>query len=177
MHTNSSLLYWEPGTLCIIHQCDFLNTTLLSNKDLMSDFTVSVYVLHCRNLFSGWILIDRCGKHFGTILNFLRDGCVPLPESSKQMAELLAEAKYYCISELAESCEQALLKKERDAEPICRVPLITSQKEEQLLISSTSKVVWLQNLCDIVVLSLLKHFFWSLAIVCVLVNPWVRQRS
>ncbi|GFG29613.1 hypothetical protein Cfor_00673 [Coptotermes formosanus] len=89
----------------------------------------------------GWILIDRCGKHFGTILNFLRDGCVPLPESAKQMAELLAEAKYYCISELAESCEQALLKKERDAEPICRVPLITSQKEEQLLISSTSKPV------------------------------------
>lgn len=89
----------------------------------------------------GWILIDRCGKHFGTILNFLRDGCVPLPESAKQMAELLAEAKYYCISELAESCEQALLKKERDTEPICRVPLITSQKEEQLLISSTSKPV------------------------------------
>jgi len=59
------------------------------------------------------------------------------------MAELLAEAKYYCISELAESCEQALLKRERDAEPICRVPLITSQKEEQLLISSTSKVVWI----------------------------------
>jgi hypothetical protein len=59
------------------------------------------------------------------------------------MAELLAEAKYYCISELAESCEQALLKKERDAEPICRVPLITSQKEEQLLISSTSKVIWI----------------------------------
>jgi len=59
------------------------------------------------------------------------------------MAELLAEAKYYCISELAESCEQALLKRERDAEPICRVPLITSQKEEQLLISSTSKVAWI----------------------------------
>ncbi|XP_066996641.1 BTB/POZ domain-containing adapter for CUL3-mediated RhoA degradation protein 3 [Anabrus simplex] len=89
----------------------------------------------------GWILIDRCGKHFGTILNFLRDGSVPLPESCKQMAELLAEAKYYCISELAESCEQALMKKEREAEPICRVPLITSQKEEQLLISSTTKPV------------------------------------
>lgn len=130
-----------------------------------------MYVLYCKNLFSGWILIDRCGKHFGTILNFLRDGCVPLPESSKQMAELLAEAKYYCISELAESCEQALLKKERDAEPICRVPLITSQKEEQLLISSTSKVVWLQNLCDIGVVSLLQHFFWSLAIVCVFSKP------
>jgi BTB/POZ domain-containing adapter for CUL3-mediated RhoA degradation protein len=73
-------------------------------------------------------------------LNFLRDGTVPLPESTREMAELLAEAKYYCISELASAIEQALVKKERDAEPICRVPLITSQKEEQLLIGSTSKV-------------------------------------
>ncbi|KAJ8879524.1 hypothetical protein PR048_020132 [Dryococelus australis] len=89
----------------------------------------------------GWILIDRCGKHFATILNFLRDGSVPLPESSRQVAELLAEAKYYCMAELVESCEQALLKKEREAEPICRVPLITSQHEEQLLISSTAKPV------------------------------------
>lgn len=74
-------------------------------------------------------------------MNFLRDGSVPLPENTKEMAELLAEAKYYCISELAESCEQALLRKEREAEPICRVPLITSQKEEQLLISNTTKPV------------------------------------
>ncbi|XP_075220054.1 BTB/POZ domain-containing adapter for CUL3-mediated RhoA degradation protein 3-like [Lycorma delicatula] len=89
----------------------------------------------------GWILIDRCGKHFGTILNFLRDGVVPLPETCKEIAELLVEAKYYCIAELSDACNQALLKIERDAEPICRVPLITSQKEEQLLIGSTSKPV------------------------------------
>ncbi|XP_014245553.1 BTB/POZ domain-containing adapter for CUL3-mediated RhoA degradation protein 3-like isoform X2 [Cimex lectularius] len=89
----------------------------------------------------GWILIDRCGKHFGAILNFLRDGLVPLPESSTETAELLAESKYYCISELAQACEKALMKKEREAEPICRVPLITSPKEEQLLINSTSKPV------------------------------------
>ncbi|XP_031848145.1 BTB/POZ domain-containing adapter for CUL3-mediated RhoA degradation protein 3-like isoform X2 [Nomia melanderi] len=89
----------------------------------------------------GWVLIDRCGKHFGTILNFLRDGSVPLPESTKEMAELLAEAKFYCISELAESCEQALLLKEKEAVPICRVPLITSPKEEQFLISNTTKPV------------------------------------
>ncbi|XP_046680239.1 BTB/POZ domain-containing adapter for CUL3-mediated RhoA degradation protein 3 [Homalodisca vitripennis] len=89
----------------------------------------------------GWILIDRCGKHFGAILNFLRDGLVPLPDNCKEMAEMLAEAKYYCIAELAGACEQALLKKEREAEPICRVPLITSQKEEQLLINSTPKPV------------------------------------
>lgn len=90
----------------------------------------------------GWILIDRSGKHFGTILNYLRDGTVALPESSKEIAELLAEAKYYCIAELAESCNKALAKKESRAEhrePVCVVPLITSPKEEELLISSTTK--------------------------------------
>lgn len=88
----------------------------------------------------GWILIDRSGKHFGTILSFLRDGMVTLPETSKDIADLMAEAKYYCITPLVESCEQALKYKHREVEPICRVPLITSHKEEQLLISSTSKV-------------------------------------
>ncbi|XP_065347917.1 BTB/POZ domain-containing adapter for CUL3-mediated RhoA degradation protein 3 isoform X1 [Cloeon dipterum] len=92
-------------------------------------------------LLSGWILIDRCGKHFGTILNYLRDGSVPLPDNSKEVAELLAEVKYYCIQDLIEACEMALLKREREAEPICRVPLITSQKEEQLLINSTAKPI------------------------------------
>lgn len=87
------------------------------------------------------MLIDRCGKHFGAILNFLRDGTVALPDSAQETAELLAESKYYCILELASACDNALVKKERDAEPICRVPLITSQKEEQLLINSTSKVI------------------------------------
>lgn len=89
----------------------------------------------------GWILIDRCGKHFGSILNYLRDGSIPLPESCKEVAELLAEAKYYLIQELAECCLQTLAKKEREAEPICRVPLITSQKEELLLITATTKVI------------------------------------
>lgn len=89
----------------------------------------------------GWILIDRCGKHFGTILNFLRDGSTPLPEGTQAMAELLAEAKYYCISGLVESCERVLAQKSKEAEPICRVPLITSHKEEQLLISNSSKPV------------------------------------
>lgn len=89
----------------------------------------------------GWILIDRSGKHFGTILSFLRDGMVTLPETSKDIADLLTEAKYYCISSLVESCEQALKLKHREVDPICRVPLITSHKEEQLLLSSTTKPV------------------------------------
>lgn len=84
-------------------------------------------------------MIDRCGVHFGTILNYLRDNSVALPESPKGIADLLAESKFYCLSELAESCERALQKKE--PEPICRVPLITSQKEEQMLIKESVKPV------------------------------------
>ncbi len=53
------------------------------------------------------------------------------------MAELQCEAKYYCMTELAEAAEKAL-RSMRDREedegvaPICRVPLITSKKEEQV---------------------------------------------
>lgn len=89
----------------------------------------------------GWVLIDRCGQWFGVILNFLRDGSVALPETSKALAELLAEAKYYCIEELAESCERALDIKKKEIQPICRVPLITSPSEENYLITSSTKPV------------------------------------
>uniref|UniRef100_A0A4W5Q6S9 Potassium channel tetramerization domain containing 10 n=1 Tax=Hucho hucho TaxID=62062 RepID=A0A4W5Q6S9_9TELE len=86
----------------------------------------------------GWILIDRCGKHFGTILNYLRDGAVPLPEIRREVEELLAEAKYYLVQELADECHAALENKDM-YEPFCKVPLVTSSKEEQRLIS-TSKL-------------------------------------
>ncbi|XP_076289691.1 BTB/POZ domain-containing adapter for CUL3-mediated RhoA degradation protein 3 isoform X1 [Lasioglossum baleicum] len=124
LNIGGSLYYTTVGTL---QKYDTMLRAMFSGRMKMTTDT------------EGWTIIDRSGKHFGTILNFLRDGSVPLPESPKEMAELLAEAKFYCIGELAESCEQALLRKE--AEPICRVPLITSPKEEQLLISNTTKPV------------------------------------
>ena len=42
---------------------------------------------------AGWVLIDRSGKHFGTVLNFLRDGSVSLPDTRKECMELLAEGR------------------------------------------------------------------------------------
>ena len=93
--------------------------------------------------FLGWILIDRCGKHFGCILNFLRDGIVSLPDSQREVSELLAEAKYYLIQELIDACESVLnrFKDSPSSEPICRVPLITSAKEELHLINTTTKPI------------------------------------
>merc|ERR1719391_1273638 len=90
----------------------------------------------------GWILIDRSGKHFGSILNFLRDGSVPLPDTRRELLELQAEAKYYCIEELSLATENSLGKLAGgdfgDVVPICRVPLITSQREEQALITANN---------------------------------------
>uniref|UniRef100_A0A8C0FXB8 Potassium channel tetramerization domain containing 10 n=1 Tax=Chelonoidis abingdonii TaxID=106734 RepID=A0A8C0FXB8_CHEAB len=86
----------------------------------------------------GWILIDRCGKHFGTILNYLRDGAVPLPESRREIEELLAEAKYYLVQGLVDECQAALQNKDA-YEPFCKVPVITSSKEEQKLIATSNK--------------------------------------
>jgi len=59
---------------------------------------------------AGWILIDRCGKHFGLVLSFLRDGSIALPESRREdLLEILTEAKYYCIQQLVDQCEQVCL--------------------------------------------------------------------
>ena len=91
--------------------------------------------------FSGWILIDRSGKHFGTILNFLRDGRVCLPDVKRDLVELQAEAKYYLVQELVEILDTAIKQIEAEVEPVCRVPLITSRREEQLLLATSTKVL------------------------------------
>merc|ERR1712098_372060 len=55
---------------------------------------------------------------------------------------LQAEAKYYCIEELSLATENSLGKLAGgdfgDVVPICRVPLITSQREEQALITANN---------------------------------------
>ncbi|KAM3935551.1 BTB/POZ domain-containing adapter for CUL3-mediated RhoA degradation protein 2 [Leptodactylus fuscus] len=89
----------------------------------------------------GWILIDRCGKHFGTILNFLRDDTIALPKNRHEIQELMAEAKYYLIQGLLDKCQTALLEKNESYEAVCNVPIITSQKEEEKLIESSAKPV------------------------------------
>ncbi|XP_076452755.1 BTB/POZ domain-containing adapter for CUL3-mediated RhoA degradation protein 3-like [Babylonia areolata] len=88
----------------------------------------------------GWILIDRCGKHFGIILNFLRDGHIPLPEKRRELLELQQEAKYYLVQDLCSLIDQTLKGRE-ELEPLCKVPIITCSREEQQVVATTSKPV------------------------------------
>lgn len=89
----------------------------------------------------GWVLIDRSGQHFGAILNYLRDGSIPLPDSKCELKQLLVEAKFYCLAELVEQCEEELKKIGDEIQPQCRIPLIISPKEEKQLIMSSEKPV------------------------------------
>uniref|UniRef100_A0A3B4V1N0 Potassium channel tetramerization domain containing 13 n=1 Tax=Seriola dumerili TaxID=41447 RepID=A0A3B4V1N0_SERDU len=52
----------------------------------------------------GWVVLDRCGRHFGLVLNFLRDGSVPLPEEHRELDEVLKEAQYYRVQGLVQHC-------------------------------------------------------------------------
>ncbi|XP_075052858.1 BTB/POZ domain-containing adapter for CUL3-mediated RhoA degradation protein 2 isoform X2 [Mixophyes fleayi] len=89
----------------------------------------------------GWILIDRCGKHFGSILNYLRDETIALPKNRHEIKELMAEAKYYLIQGLVDKCQTALQDKNESYEAVCNIPIITSPKEEEKLIESSAKPV------------------------------------
>ena len=53
----------------------------------------------------GSVFIDRDGRHFRAILNFLRDGHVLLPDKRKELEGLKIEANFYCINQLAEICD------------------------------------------------------------------------
>ncbi|XP_075891989.1 BTB/POZ domain-containing adapter for CUL3-mediated RhoA degradation protein 2 [Nelusetta ayraudi] len=87
----------------------------------------------------GWILIDRSGKHFGSILCYLRDGTVSLPKGRQAIQELLAEAKYYLIQGLMELCQNTL--QGNKEQPLCVIPVVTSIKEEEQLIQTSAKPV------------------------------------
>uniref|UniRef100_A0A8C5L863 BTB/POZ domain-containing adapter for CUL3-mediated RhoA degradation protein 2 n=1 Tax=Jaculus jaculus TaxID=51337 RepID=A0A8C5L863_JACJA len=89
----------------------------------------------------GWILIDLCGKHFGTILNYLRDDTITLPQNRQEIQELMAEAKYYLIQGLVNMCQTALKDKKDSYQPVCNIPIINSLREEDRLIESSTKPV------------------------------------
>ena len=54
----------------------------------------------------GSFFIDRDGKHFHLILNYLRDGKVILPEGVTLLKEVEAEAKFYKINETLEEFDR-----------------------------------------------------------------------
>jgi BTB/POZ domain-containing adapter for CUL3-mediated RhoA degradation protein len=99
----------------------------------------------------GYILIDRSGKHFELILNYLRDEdtqCFSMNLEGKseiELYEMLKEAKFYCIQPLISMIEQKILcnKSLNSPEPYYGssiVSMITSKNDLIKILSSTDKV-------------------------------------
>ncbi|KAJ0690902.1 putative chromatin remodeling & transcription regulator BTB-POZ family [Helianthus annuus] len=67
----------------------------------------------CKEPEKGYVFIDRDGKHFRHILNWLRDGVAPIPNlSDLERVELLREAEYYQLLGLVDRINEVLNKKE-----------------------------------------------------------------
>ncbi|XP_070020957.1 FH protein interacting protein FIP2 isoform X2 [Nicotiana sylvestris] len=66
-------------------------------------------------LLQGYIFVDRDGKHFRHILNWLRDGEIP-PLKDSEYAQLLREAEYYQLLGLVDGVKTALSKRKVDEE-------------------------------------------------------------
>merc|ERR1712018_806081 len=54
---------------------------------------------------NGYILIDRSGRHFNTILDYLRNGMPPILKDEREAKELEMEADFYCIEDLKKYCQ------------------------------------------------------------------------
>ena len=89
---------------------------------------------------AGFVLVDRQGKHFGTLLNFLRDGEVPFPENARECSELFHEARYYLFEELAAKLEEHISIIKKDNLTVCRLPMVTTPEEFQRVLTETRKV-------------------------------------
>ncbi|KRZ17289.1 BTB/POZ domain-containing adapter for CUL3-mediated RhoA degradation protein 3 [Trichinella zimbabwensis] len=80
----------------------------------------------------GWILIDRSGKYFDDVLNFLRDGKVALPACKIYVQQLLIEASHYSLNGLMRFCQSWLdsLHLSEEVVKTCRISLVNSSEEK-----------------------------------------------
>jgi len=79
----------------------FVTTTTTLTKDTKS----MLHAMFCgkypsKKECNGGHFIDRDGKHFRYILNFLRDGGIDLPEDIHSLQQILREARFYQVEGL-----------------------------------------------------------------------------
>ncbi|XP_053211147.1 BTB/POZ domain-containing adapter for CUL3-mediated RhoA degradation protein 2-like isoform X2 [Panonychus citri] len=86
----------------------------------------------------GWVMIDRNGKHFAKILDFLRNNSVRLPDNADEVEELLTESIYYSIKELVGLCESKLKLLEKSDQ---LVYIISAEDDAALIIENSPKPV------------------------------------
>ncbi|XP_058084459.1 FH protein interacting protein FIP2 isoform X2 [Magnolia sinica] len=89
----------------------------------------------CLDSQKGFIFVDRDGKHFRHILNWLRDGVVPTLADS-EYSELLREAEYYQLLGLVEQINTVIINRRKDDEEpkaeLTRIDIIKCIQSERV---------------------------------------------
>ncbi|CAB3402788.1 unnamed protein product [Caenorhabditis bovis] len=91
----------------------------------------------------GWVHIDRNGRHFGLILDYLRDGSVPLPDCKMEVEQIRNEAIFFLVQGLQSECEewiqQQTLKAAHRDDSVCSIMTVTSKEEADRVIATSNK--------------------------------------
>ncbi|XP_016544047.1 FH protein interacting protein FIP2 isoform X2 [Capsicum annuum] len=95
--------------------CTTLDTLTQREPDSMLAAMFSGRHTICHDSDKGYVFVDRDGKHFRHILNWLRDGVIP-PLKDSEYAQLLREAEYYQLLGLVDGIKAALSKRKEDEE-------------------------------------------------------------
>ncbi|CAJ0579099.1 unnamed protein product, partial [Mesorhabditis spiculigera] len=92
----------------------------------------------------GWVLIDRSGRHFGLILDFLRDGTIPLPNCRYEVEQIMNEAAYYLVQDLVQHCSNWIAARRGSSTKLptlCYIPSISTKEEAETIVNHTTKPV------------------------------------
>ncbi|XP_057468403.1 FH protein interacting protein FIP2-like isoform X1 [Actinidia eriantha] len=95
--------------------CTTVDTLTQREPDSMLSAMFSGRHTLCQDSEKGYVFIDRDGKHFRHILNWLRDGVVPTLKDT-QYLELLREAEYYQLLGLIDGINAILDKRKENEE-------------------------------------------------------------
>ncbi|KAK2638284.1 hypothetical protein Ddye_026079 [Dipteronia dyeriana] len=95
--------------------CTTLDTLTHREPDSMLAAMFSGRHTVSRDTEKGYVFVDRDGKNFRHILNWLRDGVVPTLTGSKYL-ELLREAEYYQLLGLIEKINAVVIKTKEENE-------------------------------------------------------------
>ena len=114
------------------------------SKQIQKVLIVIILKIYFFFFYVGWVLIDRCGKHFNLILNFLRDGEIPLSDNRSELSELLVEAKFYCLENLCKAIDGKIMRFPNEDEDMtatqATIIIVKDCRMAKVLIASTLKV-------------------------------------
>ncbi|EPB70760.1 K+ channel tetramerisation domain protein [Ancylostoma ceylanicum] len=82
--------------------------TTIGTLRRVADTTLAKLVENTSELSQEPIFIDHDPKYFSSVLNFLRDGRIPLPDNIQDIDELRREAQYFNLPSLTDfiECEE-----------------------------------------------------------------------